>query len=213
MAETIWKIYKITCLLNGKVYIGQTTAVGSKWNKYLGGGLHINRATNKYGRCNFVKQVLVTCTNQDDANEYECLYIELYDSINPLIGYNLKDGGARLVGYTHKKEFNDKRAIAMKGDGNHFFGKKHSQEVKDKISKFRTGMKLSKDHCESISKSITGRNNPIAKAVEAYDIITGETVIKFDCIADAVKVYGGHIDEAASGKRKRAAKMYWRYSK
>lgn len=242
MNETIWKIYKTTCLVNGKVYIGQTIKYGSALRRYLGSGILINSAIKKHGRNNFVKEILHTLYYSELANEYEALYIEIYSSTDKKLGYNILYGAGKGIavgienpryGTKDSEETCRKKSISLKGknlgrkateetkkrmsecrsgEKNYFYGKKHSTETKLKISNLRTGLKLSESHKRSISKSITGGKNPIAKAVEAYNPSTGDVIVKFDCISDAVKVYGGHIDESASGKRKRAAKMYWRYS-
>lgn len=48
-------IYKVTNLINGKIYIGRDLRNNPK---YLGGGIAIKSAHKKYGRENFVKEIL-----------------------------------------------------------------------------------------------------------------------------------------------------------
>lgn len=49
-------IYRTTCLINQKIYIGQ-----SKYNKteYLGSGKLILKVIKKYGKDSFIKEILI----------------------------------------------------------------------------------------------------------------------------------------------------------
>lgn len=58
-------IYKITCLVNNKSYIGQSTSIKRRWathKRELASGIHYNRylqnAYNKYGKDNFTYEIL-----------------------------------------------------------------------------------------------------------------------------------------------------------
>ncbi len=88
------KIYKITNLINNKVYIGQTIKSGIQFNNYFGGGNKIKNAIKKYGKENFKKEILVICIGQKQADDMEKFYINECDSINN--GYNLHIGGQTL---------------------------------------------------------------------------------------------------------------------
>jgi group I intron endonuclease len=87
--EKTWKIYKTTCLVNGKVYIGQTTKSGCVLNRYFGSGKKILRAIYKYRRSNFTKEILTTCNTQKDANIQELYFIKKYNSTDNEFGYNI----------------------------------------------------------------------------------------------------------------------------
>lgn len=50
------QIYKITNLITGRIYIGQTNG---KRDRYYGGGLIIKQAVKKYGKKNFKKEIIV----------------------------------------------------------------------------------------------------------------------------------------------------------
>jgi len=93
MIKKKWKIYKVTNLINGKVYIGQTVKTGHQWRHYLGGGIHIKRSVKKYGKENFKKIVLAICFNQKDADALEIDFIKRYQSWNKKYGYNMALGG------------------------------------------------------------------------------------------------------------------------
>lgn len=82
-------IYKTTNLVNGKIYIGQDSYDNIS---YLGSGVRLHDAIKKYGKDNFVKEILERCT-KELLNDREQYWIAFYNSIDPEIGYNLTPGG------------------------------------------------------------------------------------------------------------------------
>lgn len=83
-------IYKITNLLNGKIYVGKDSKNDPK---YYGSGVFIRRAISKYGIDNFSKEIIQFCDSLDELNEMEKYWIKELDSRNPAIGYNVSEGG------------------------------------------------------------------------------------------------------------------------
>ena len=63
-------LYKITNLLNGKIYVGihKTKNIN---DSYMGSGKVIRRAIDKYGIENFQKNILEYFTNYDDMLKRE----------------------------------------------------------------------------------------------------------------------------------------------
>jgi group I intron endonuclease len=98
----IWKIYKITNFINGKVYIGQTILVGVQFDSYWGSGVFIKQSIKKYGKENFVKEILIECDCQEDADEAEKFYIKEFNSIKKGYNFNIGGGNGRL-GTKHSK--------------------------------------------------------------------------------------------------------------
>lgn len=84
-------IYKTTNILNGKIYIGQTTK--SLDVNYLGSGKAIIKAIKKYGKSNFKREVLEECNSKEHMNNREKYWIQHFDSINRNVGYNVSVGG------------------------------------------------------------------------------------------------------------------------
>lgn len=86
-------IYKITNLINQKVYIGQTSrTIDIRWQQHLElsktGETHLYRAMRKYGIENFsIEQVEETSL----LNEREIFWIDYYKSFEK--GYNMTLGG------------------------------------------------------------------------------------------------------------------------
>ena len=92
-------IYKFTNKINGKVYIGQTRYLNSRYREHkseLINGIHHNeylqKSVNKYGFDNFDYEIICRC-NEDELDEKELYYINLYDSTNRNKGYNIHSGG------------------------------------------------------------------------------------------------------------------------
>ena len=84
-------IYKITNLINNKIYIGQhvTTNVN---DDYMGSGDHIKNAIKKYGIENFKKEIIAECSSFDEMNELEKELVN-QDFVNNPNTYNHAIGG------------------------------------------------------------------------------------------------------------------------
>ena len=115
-------IYKIVNIVNGKVYIGQTTNYSTRMQshfKLLKKGKHFNNhlqySYNLYGEDNFKTEIIDIANNQKELNEKEVYYIASYDET-----YNIATGGQwNKCGCSVRKGiFGFKRALfkARKGD-------------------------------------------------------------------------------------------------
>ncbi len=89
-------IYKTTCLINNLIYVGQHKAAKFEPNKYIGSGRLFLREVKKFGKENFICELLDTAENLDELNSKEEYWVEFYQSRDPLIGYNVKKGGEQL---------------------------------------------------------------------------------------------------------------------
>jgi len=143
-------IYKITNLINNKIYIGYHTYKSKvSWNNYYGSGKIIKNIIKKYGKENFKKEILFIVYNKHNACLLEKFYIRKNKSNKNKYGYNLTKGGNGRGEYIMPEETRKKMSIYGKtlvGDKNPMFGKhfKHSEETKRKMSekaKLRIGDK------------------------------------------------------------------------
>lgn len=111
-------IYKITNLINSKIYVGQSYDINCRWQHHktdLRGGIHHNRhlqaSWNKYGEEHFKFEVIEEC-KLEELNEKEKYWIKYYDALNN--GYNFDEGGTGIRGYKHTQEEIDKMRLIQK---------------------------------------------------------------------------------------------------
>lgn len=83
-------IYKVINTINNRYYIG-VHQTSDPYDSYYGSGPVIKSAIEKYGKENFIKEILFETADRDEAysKEYE-LVVTIYD--DPL-SYNMKSGG------------------------------------------------------------------------------------------------------------------------
>lgn len=87
-------VYKITNLINGKVYVGQTTrTIKERLNEHKRSTSPIGKAIRKYGIENFKSELIATCNSLSELNECEIFWIEELDCKVPN-GYNVNSGGS-----------------------------------------------------------------------------------------------------------------------
>jgi hypothetical protein len=87
-------IYITTNLINGKRYIGQKKFDGgSRWKSYLGSGYSLIKAIKKYGKENFIRNIIDIAYSDDELNEKEKTWIENYDAVKSNDFYNRIEGG------------------------------------------------------------------------------------------------------------------------
>ena len=98
-------IYKITNLVNGKSYIGQTIrTIEERWKQHVKDSnsnkddFYLHRAIRKYGKENFVIEEIFSTVKEsifelkEELNDHEKYYIKLFNTYNP-DGYNMTLGG------------------------------------------------------------------------------------------------------------------------
>lgn len=112
-------IYITTNHINNKKYIGQKKYDKyDHWKTYLGSGILLSRAINKYGRENFSKEIIEECETRDKLNAREKYWIFYHDAVNSDKFYNLAsggDGGRTCYGETHHAS---KKVYQYDKDGN-----------------------------------------------------------------------------------------------
>jgi group I intron endonuclease len=158
-------IYKTTNTLNGKIYVGKDCNSNAY---YLGSGIWLKRAIKKYGKGNFIKEVLEEC-DLSNINEREVYWIKELDARNPKVGYNIAAGGdggqlgRKMTAATRKKMVKiwkrlgkahrgkhpseetrllmsqQQKARRLQGENNPFYGKKHSEVTLRKLRKVLGG--------------------------------------------------------------------------
>lgn len=148
-------IYKISCLKNNRVYIGQTTDIKTRKRDHFGKlkrcehhNPYLQNDYNLYGNSMFTFEIIESCGCKEEALDKETYWIDLYGGIECDKVYNCRN-----------KFHNNSQMIKLlkntaKNSANFGMnGKCLSNEQKEHLSKIHTGSKLSKETCEKISKA------------------------------------------------------------
>ena len=193
---------------NGKRYYGITSMNPNK--RWANGKGYLNNpyftnAINKYGWDNIKHEVLFDGLTEHEAQELEKYMIQWYDTANRKYGYNLSTGGESSSGYKHTEDARRKISenhADISGENHPFYGKHHTEEVKQNISKAMKGK-----NC--------GKNSSAARSVIC---ITTKRI--FFTTKEAGEYYNidrSHIGSCCKGKRKSAGKLpdgtklVWKY--
>ena len=100
-------VYITTNHVNGKKYIGQKRYdKNNKWKSYLGSGIHLKRAINKYGAENFSKEIIEDCETKECLDQREIYWIQYYNAVESDNFYNIAsggDGGDTKAGYSKEQ--------------------------------------------------------------------------------------------------------------
>lgn len=135
-------VYKGINLINNKIYVGQHKSQIFD-ESYFGSGTLWKRAINKYGLENMKIEILEWRESKEKLNEREAYWIKVLNSQNKKIGYNISGS--------------DMSPHSMLGEKNPMYGKKHSQETKDKMSKKAQKRIMSEETKQKISKSLKNK--------------------------------------------------------
>jgi group I intron endonuclease len=178
-------VYKLTCIDNGKIYIGKSVDIKNRLrlhkhseNKIIGNG-YFQNAIKKYGWKSFKVEILETFDNFDKTKDNlkllfrEAYYIELFDSTNKLKGYNIckysddqtgipvpdeRKEKIRISNIGKKMSDENKEKLRIQMLGNTInLGRVQSEESKQKISISRIGKPRSEETKEKIRLSSKGR--------------------------------------------------------
>lgn len=156
----MYHIYKITNLVNNKMYIGQSArGVAERFHRHICDAMngkldtHFARAIRKYGPENFTVDVIDTVDNQEELNQQEQYWIRAYDSIHH--GYNETDA-------------------IYKSGGNTYMSKTESEML-------AIGAR--------IRETKLGSKNPHSRKIKCRNEITGEELF-FDTVKECQEYFG-----------------------
>ena len=207
-------LYKITNLVNGKMYIGQHTTEDLN-DGYMGSGIVIKQAIKKYGVGNFRKEWIGFYEDAEELDYMERVFVDetwvsSSDTYNLCIG-----GGYSQLTEESKRKLAKSVSIAMKG-------RVFTDEWKKKISqkkmasnwmRGRTGCKhpqFGKPKSQ-VTRDKIGKAN--SKTVFQYTKDM-EFAGKYTSQMEAERktgVYASHISSCCTGKRKTAGGFIWKF--
>ena len=156
----MYSVYKITNLVNNKIYIGQSArGVAQRFYRHICDAMngkldtHFARAIRKYGPENFTVDIIDSASNQEELNQKEQYWIREYDSIRH--GYNETDA-------------------IYKSGGNTYMSKTESEMngIRDRIRETKLGSK-----------------NPHSRKIKCRNENTGEELF-FDTVKECQEYFG-----------------------
>jgi group I intron endonuclease len=133
-------IYKLVCIVSGKIYIGKSVNIYNRLSYHKSccnrkfGRFHFENALIKYGWENFEIDILEIFENfnknldKEKLFDREAHYIGIYNSTDRNIGYNICKYSTDRTGYKCSEEVRKRMSEGQRG-------KKHSEYTKNKMKK------------------------------------------------------------------------------
>lgn len=197
-------IYKITNLLNGKSYIGQTVDFERRKKDHLKAkdNYAIHAAIQKYGQEKFSWEVIEDNIPKELLNERESFWIEYYNTYSD--GYNETKGGddaAHLVQWIHDNK------------------NQHVEQALKNLEKAQQSNELNRER--HLTQLASVRQKGINKTKRRVKCIEKDLI--FESLAEAErwsmseendnhkKANHQHISKVCSGKRKTCGGYHWTY--
>lgn len=222
MGDIFGVIYKITNIVNRKVYIGQTIYTFDK--RYVGNlenntrNMHLKRSIQKYGiKCFMIDTEFDIAYSQEELDEKEIYWIKYFDSTNPSKGYNKNSGG---LGGSPTQEVKDKISNTLKekgicagennpmygvhryGEAHPMYGKHHSEESKQKIKD---------NHADFRGKKAPNKRGVICLTTKKIFIYIGEARDFYGLKDSSLISACCRGRQKSAGKLSDGTKLVWRY--
>lgn len=216
-------IYKITNLINGKIYVGKTAfSIEKRWKEHYADskkGLDrpLYRAINKYGIDNFKIEQIEEVSTDEEACQREIYWISFYNSY--YTGYNATFGG------DGRQQYDPKQILTLWKEG--LTNKEIAKVVgcsidciRDNLTLFNISVEERKER--GFQKSIQTNSKQILMISKDTDEIlkifsssreAARFLIKEQNLnPNNIGGYSGHIIEVCKGKRKTCQGYKWKYS-
>jgi hypothetical protein len=167
----VWQVYRLICIVTGKSYVGKGIGkhqwVAHKRNARMGYQTHFCSAIRKYGEQSFELKIEAEFFDEADAYAFETKIIENEDLTHN--GYNEAPGmivtydcdqvrinRAMTVGKSWTSERRKSVSHQYTDKGNPFFGKHHTDVVKNLIGQASAN---NIEAHQKIAKALTGRKH------------------------------------------------------
>jgi group I intron endonuclease len=218
-------IYTITCLVNNKVYVGQSINIKQRLTKHKQKlltnkhpNIYLQSSVNKYGIDKFSFEELILCDESLLCSE-EHYWVTILNSLNREFGFNIDNTSPINFRVARSAETKDKLRRAN-------LGKKHSEETKEKCRVSSTGRIMSEElklkmSLERKGKTTTGdKRIPITQYDKNNNFIrewtsASEASKALGCIASEISMvcrqYAGISNSKKGIIRKTAGGFIWKY--
>lgn len=170
-------IYKITNVINKKIYIGKTkSSIQTRFKQHLYSVTHhksksmLYDAMNKYGADNFIIEEIDFAYTLQELNDKEIYWISYYDSRNPTKGYNIckggecGPGGPMFKGHHHSEHTKQLMSATHSGKnnanyGNHWHQSDELRKLHSQLSSGENNGMFGKSHSNYTKRLIGLRNS------------------------------------------------------
>jgi hypothetical protein len=156
-------VYIITNTKTTKAYVGckqyfmGKKKAPSKWEMYTGSSKYLNADIEEIGKKHFTFEVIAEYKNKRSLRYYEAYYQMKWDVLTSNIEGS--DEPAFYNSYVGGKFYRPIESYE-KGEDHFFYGKKHTEEAKNKMSESHKGKKMSKETKRKMSEAKLGVPQP-----------------------------------------------------
>lgn len=203
-------IYITTCTVNSKKYLGQRK-YSRGWKGYLGSGVAFENAVKKYGKENFIREIICEAETAEELNRLEYEMSVKYDVVNSDEWYNLCYGGYSTNGFKFSEE--SKRIMSEKAKGRFAGSKNPMYGVHRKLTEEHK-KKISENHKEQSGEMNWMYGKTYGENPRARSVVCVETGIVYDSAkraAHELNVNYSNLLEVAKGKRKQVGGLHFEY--
>lgn len=208
-AEEAFWVYKITNLINGKLYFGVTKcSIRVRWNQHRHSGLRkkkhtfLANAIGKYGADNFKIESIKQCDSEAEMYQLEKDLIAAHQTNNREFGYNNSIGGeVSSTGMKHSDETKKRISEIQRGRKRN----PHSESAKSNMREAAKGRDMT--HLRGLSSAIRPGKVPVNKISVSQYSLNNEHIATFGSMVEAAKAVGG-VPSAFNAIRKGMLKTY-----
>lgn len=168
--EKVSGVYMIKNLVTGRVYIGSSGNIKSRWRTHKDLLKHrkhhnsyLQNSYNKHGIGAFKFSIIEKC-EKEELEIREQYWYEYYKENGKV--YNIRNDVRTCRGFKHSEKTKQKISESHSGEKHYLYGKSLSEETKRKISLAKKGKKQTEEAKRKLSESNKGKK-PKKQTIEA----------------------------------------------
>ncbi len=219
-------IYLIKNLKTDKVYVGSSVKLEAREQRHFknlsNGNHHSNKlqnSYNKHGEDSFIFESIEEYEEIDNDKliQREQHWIDYYDSYNS--GYNCRPKAENNYGHKHSEETKTLMSKRHSGKNSAMYGRKLSEETKEKIRQKMLGRKFSEETIEKKRKAALNRTHSEETKLKQSRVKKSKPILQLDEDFNIIKEWyssgeierelGYRVDYVTRNKSKRKHGFYW----